>query len=131
MHSNCMVTYAEYLHRILTQILESHDALADIDKTRLDISSIRRELLRITGSIKVILSSVPESEITSSDYTYLRTKMKKYLAEYDFEGEFDAMQDLYAEDAMRIKNLRMKIVESLSDRKMIEMIHDITGTLQV
>ena len=115
-----MVTYSGHLKRVLLQVLESHGVLADIKNTPLDIDGIKREMLRINGSLKAVLSGVPESSITHSDYKALRAKFAAYLDSYDFEGELDAMYMLYAEDMMRINNVRAKILEALEDKGMMK-----------
>lgn len=117
---NGMVTYSGHLKRVLLQVLESHDVLADVKNIPLDIDGIKREMLRINGSLKAVLSSVPESSITHSDYKALRAKFAAYLDSYDFEGELDAMYMLYAEDVMRINNVRAKILEALEDKGMMK-----------
>lgn len=115
-----MVTYSGHLKRVLLQVLESHGMLADIKNIPLDIDGIKREMLRINGSLKAVLSSVPESSIANSDYKALRAKFAAYLDSYDFEGELDAMYMLYAEDVMRINNVRAKILEALEDKNMMK-----------
>ncbi len=124
-----MVTYAAHLGRILRQVLESHDTLADIKGTPLDIDRIRREVLRINGSLRAVLSNIPESSIRLLDFELLRPKLAKYMDEYDFEGELDTMDALYSEDVMRINNIRIKILEALRDRKMIESVRELVDEL--
>ena len=110
-------------------MLESHGVLADIKNAPLDIDGIKRELLRINGSLKAVLSSVPESSIAHSDYKALRAKFAAYLDSYDFEGELDAMYMLYAEDAMRINNVRAKILEALEDKGMMKSMAEMAEQL--
>ena len=124
-----MVTYASHLKRVLFQVLESYDVLADVRGVPLDINGIKRELLRINGSLRAVLSNIPESRIVQSDFVPLRSKFASYLDAYDFEGELDAMHPLYSEDVMRINNVRIKILEALDDKKMMESIRELAGEL--
>ena len=124
-----MVTYAAHLGRILRQVLESHATLADIKGTPLDIDRIRREVLRKNGSLRAVLSNIPDSSSRLLDFELLRPKLAKYMDEYDFEGELDTMDALYSEDVMRINNIRIKILEALRDRKMIESVRELVDEL--
>lgn len=124
-----MVTYVGHLSKILRQILASYDTLSDIKNVALGIDGVKRELLRINGSIRAVLSNIPESKITSSDFGPLRSKFRSYLDEYDFEGELEAMHPLYSDDTMRINNVRIKILEALDDRKMMESARELVEEL--
>ena len=124
-----MVTYTEHLCKILVQVAASYDILGDIKNTPLDINGVKRELLRINGSMRAILSNIPESSIISSDFGPLRVKFTKYLEEYDFEGELDAMYALYNDDTMRINNMRIKILDALNDKKTIESVKELIEEL--
>lgn len=120
-----MVTYAEHLSKILSHVLTSYEILSDVKNTSLDIDGVKRELLRINGSIRAVLANVPESSIISSNFAPLRLKFYKYIDEYNFEDELNSMYILYSNDMMRIDNVRIKILESLNDRKMIESIREL------
>lgn len=124
-----MVTYVGHLSKILRQILVSYDTLSDIKNVALDIDGVKRELLRINGSIRAVLSNIPEAKIISSDFGPLRSKFRSYLDEYDFEGELEAMHSLYSDDTMRINNVRIKILEALDDRKMMRSTRELIEEL--
>ena len=124
-----MVTYAEHLKRILTQVLDSYETLADVENHPLGLDCLKKEMLRINGSLKAILSNIDASKIRSSDYAPLCSKFRRYLDNYDFEGEMAAMASLYSEDSMRVNNMRIKILEALCDRKMIEYIRYVIDDL--
>lgn len=100
--------------------MESHAIISDIRNNPMSLGDLRRETLRINGLIRAILSNVDETSIPSQDFGPLRSKMRRYLDEYDFEGEMLAMGPLYSEDAQRVENMRIKILEALRDRRMME-----------
>ena len=114
-----MVTYTEYLKGILQQILESYRNLNEIKDKPGDLDLIKKELLKINGFTKVIVNKVDVQKIPASDFKLLKSKLSHYLENYYFEQEIDTMGPLYSEDPHRIKNMRLKIIEALEDRKMI------------
>lgn len=124
-----MVTYSEHLSRILLQILESYDILKDMDGAYLDVPGIKKEVHKINGLIRAIMSNISRYDVQSSDFGVLRSKFSKYLEEYDFQSELDTISMLYAEDKMRINNLRIIILESLADRKMMETVREVYDEL--
>ncbi|KEQ57100.1 hypothetical protein AAA799B03_00358 [Marine Group I thaumarchaeote SCGC AAA799-B03] len=120
-----MVTYNEYLKSILLQILESYDHLKEIQDKPGDLEIIKKELLKINGFLKVIANKIEDSKITHSDFKPLKSKFKSYLESYSFEQEIERMGTLYQDDAHRVKNMRLKILESLNDNKMIEDVKEL------
>ena len=124
-----MVTYAGHLRRVLLQVLDAYGTLSDLKGAPLGIAGVRRELLGINGLLRAVISNIPESGIISSDYKPLRSKISRYLAEYDFERELEAMAPAYSEDTMRINNVRIKILEALDDKKMMESMRELADQL--
>ncbi|KFM19992.1 hypothetical protein AAA799P11_00296 [Marine Group I thaumarchaeote SCGC AAA799-P11] len=122
-----MVTYNEYLKSILLQILESYEHLKEIQDKPGDLEIIKKELLKINGFLKVIANKIEDSKIPHSDFKPLKSKFKNYLENYSFEQEIETMAPLYQDDTHRIKNMRLKILESLEDNKMME---DAKGLLE-
>ena len=59
----------------------------------------------------------------------LKSKIKGYLENYYFEREIEIMEPLYAEDPNRIKNIRIKIIEALNDRKLMQKLTDVMEEL--
>ena len=124
-----MVTYTEYLKSILVQIIESHNTLKEISDNPGDLELINKELLKINGFMKVIVSKVDESKIPASDFKQVKSKLNQYLENYYFVQEIETMGPLYSEDTFRIKNMRMKILEALEDKKMIMSIEELIEQL--
>ena len=121
-----MVTYNEYLKKILIQILESYTILQEINDKPGDLDNIKKEMLKINGFLKVISNKVDPLKITASDFKIVRTKAIHYLENYYFEQEIDTMSPLYSEDTSRLKNMRLKILEALDERKLVEEIQELT-----
>lgn len=79
-------------------------------------------MLKINGFLKVITNKIDAEKIPSSDFRPLKTKFQQYLQNYSFEQEIETMVPLYSDDVHRIKNMRLKILEALEDKKMIDDI---------
>ena len=120
-----MVTYNEYLKKILVRILESYQILNEIKDDPGDLDKIKKEMLRINGFAKVISNKIHADNIQSSDFKSLQSKLRNYLESYYFEKEIETMAPLYSDDVNRVKNMRLKILEALENRKMMEDIEDI------
>lgn len=120
-----MVTYNEYLQKILIQILDSHKTLQEIKDKPGDLDIIKKELLKINGFLKVIANKIETDTITSSDFKKVKSKSSQYLENYYFEKEIETMSPLYSNDSSRVKNMRLKIIEALEDKRMMEEIKEL------
>jgi len=47
------------------------------------------------------------------------------LDNYYFEKEIETMASLYSNDLKRVKNMRLKILEALEDRKMMDEVEEL------
>ena len=65
------------------------------------------------------------SQIQSDTYVKLLKQVNYFLSNYEFEREIEAMSILYSDDSDRLKNIRLKIIESLEDKKLMENIETI------
>ncbi len=120
-----MVTYNEYLKNILKQILDSYNILKDTNDKKEDLDNIKKEMLKINGFLKVILRKIDSDKIQSSDFKIVKSKFQHYLDNYYFEKEIETMAPLYSNDLSRVKNMRLKILEALEDRKMMDKIEEL------
>lgn len=100
-------------------MLESYNHLNEIQDKPGDLQNLKKEMLKINGFLKVITNKIDAEKITSSDFKSLKSKFRQYLQNYSFEQEIETMVPLYSEDIHRIKNMRLKILEALEDKKMI------------
>ncbi|QDI89651.1 hypothetical protein Nisw_00580 [Candidatus Nitrosopumilus sp. SW] len=110
---------------ILLQILESHKHLKEINDKPGDLDAIKKELLKINGFLKVVSNKIEDSKIPHSDFKPLKSKFRNYLENYSFEQEIETMAPLYQDDVHRVKNMRLKILESLEDNKMMEDVKEL------
>ncbi len=120
-----MVTYNEHLKKILSQTLESYNNLREIQDKPGDLDNIKKEMLKINGFLKVTTNNIDEYKIRHSDFKKLKSKFSHYLENYFFEKEIETMAPLYSNDTHRVKNMRLKIIEALEDKKMIEDMVDL------
>ncbi len=120
-----VVTYNEYLQSILIKILDSYNTLKQINDNPGDLDNIKKEHLRINGFIKVVLNKIDTTKIPASDFKTLKSKFQYYLDNYYFEKEIETMTSLYSNDVYRIKNMRLKILEALEDKRMMDEIGEL------
>ncbi len=124
-----MVTYNEYIKNILGQISDSYTVLKETQDKPEDLDKIKKEMLKINGFLKVIIRKTNTEKIQSSDFRTLESKFQHYLDNYYFEQEIETMATLYSSDVGRIKNMRLKILETLEDRKMMENVAEMIKKL--
>ncbi len=117
-----MVTYNEYLKNILKQILDSYNILKEIKDKEEDLNNLKKEMLKINGFIKVVSKKIDTDKITSPNFKIVKSKFQHYLDNYFFEQEIETMAPLYSNDLGRVKNMRLKILEALEDRKMMDEV---------
>ena len=120
-----MVTYNEYLKSILSQILDSYHTLKTINDKPGDLDIIKKEISKINGFIKVVLLKIDSDKIPASDFRVVRSKFRFYLDNYFFVKEIETMAPLYSNDVFRIKNMRLKVLESLEYRTMMEDVEEL------
>ncbi len=120
-----MVTYNEYLKNILKQILDSYNMLKEIEDKKEDLNNVKKEMLKINGFLKVVLKKLDSDKITSSNFRIIKSKFQHYLENYYFEKEIETMEPLYSNDLSRVKNMRLKILEALEDREMMEEVEEL------
>ncbi len=124
-----MVTYNEYLKNILKQIFDSYKKLKEIEDKDEDLNNIKKEMLKINGFLKVVSKKIDIEKITSSNFSTVKSKFQHYLDNYYFEKEIETMAPLYSNDLKRVKNMRLKILEALEDKKMMEEVEELIEKL--
>lgn len=117
-----MVTYYEYLKSILEKIIIAHDTLTKLEDKPGDLKIIKKEILKINGFFQVLINKINTEKFQSNDFSDLKFKFERYLENYSFEKEIETMAPLYSEDSNRLKNMRLKILESLADKKLMDNI---------
>ena len=120
-----MVTYNEYVKNILKQILDSYNKLKEIEDKDEDLNNIKKEMLRINGFLKVVSKKIDIDKITSSNFSIVKSKFQHYLVNYYFEKEIETMAPLDSNDLNRVKSLRLKILEALEDKRMMDDVEEL------
>ena len=119
----------EYLKGILEQILNSYKILDGLDDNPNDLEIIKKETAKINGLLQVIHNKLNEKKYQSDHLVTLRKLSRYYITTYDYTREIEYVLEIYDEDPNRIKNLRMLIINSLNDRRMIEKIQTILNEI--
>lgn len=117
-----MVTYYDYLKGILKKVQIAYNTLEKLEDKPGDLETIKKEILKIKGFFQVFISKIDDENNQLSDFSDLKSKFEYYLDTYSFEKEIETMAPLYANDSNRLKNMRLKILESLSDKKLMNDI---------
>ena len=124
-----VVTYIEHLKNILSHILDSYQILTEIEDKPGDLAKIEKEMLKINGFIKVVSNKIDIDKIPRSEFGIVKTKFAQYLENYSFEKEIKTMAPLYSNDMSRVKNMRLKILESLKNKHMIDDVKELMENL--
>ena len=115
----------EYLKGILGQILASHKILTELNDTPDDLETIKKELAKIRGLLQVISRKLDDKQYQSDHLVTLYKLATYYIDTYDFVREIEMLAQVYYNDSNRLKNLRLLIINSLNDKKLIEKLQTI------
>ena len=120
-----MADIDDYLKGILSQILASHKILSELEDKPDDLEIIKKELSKIRGLLQVIHNKLDEKKYQVDHLVTLFKVSGYYIDTYDFTREIEILSQVYFNDSNRLKNLRLIIINSLNDKKMIEKLQDI------
>jgi len=120
-----LVDIDEYLKGILGQILASYKILTELNDGPDDLDTIKKELSKIRGLLHVICSKLGEKKYQSDHLVTLYKLSTYYIDTYDFTREIENLAPVYFNDPNRLKNLRLLIIDSLNDKKLIEKLQAI------
>jgi len=112
----------EYLKGILGQVLASYKILTELNDGPGDLETIKKELSKIRGLLQVIRSKLGEKKYQSDHLVALYKLSIYYIDTYDFTREIENLIQIYFNDSNRLKNLRLLIIDSLNDKKLIEKL---------
>ena len=119
----------EYLKGVLGQILDSYKILAELNDNPNDLDIIKKEIAKIRGLLQVIHNKLNSEKYQSDHLVTLRKLSMYYIETYDYSREVEYLSQIYDEDPNRIKNLRILILNSLNDKRMIEKFQTIVNGL--
>ena len=117
-----MVTIDEYLKEILGQILASYKTLTELNDNPNDLEIIKKELSKISGLLQVMRSKLDGKKYQTDHLVVLYKLATYYIDTYDFTREIEILGQVYYKDSDRLKNLRLLIIDSLNDKKLIEKL---------
>jgi hypothetical protein len=122
-------TFHEYLKGILQEILDSYQVLTELNDKPDDLQIINREFSKIKGFLQVIKNKLSEKKYQSDNLVTLHKLSSYYIENYDFVREINLLSKTYSSDPNRLKNIRVVIIQSLNDRKLIEKFQTILNKL--
>jgi|TARA_B100000959_G_scaffold139347_1_gene146453 hypothetical protein len=122
-------SFHEYLKGILKQILNSYQILTELNDVPNDLEIINKEFSKIKGLLQVIKNKLGEKKYQSDNLVTLHKLSLHYIENYDFSREIQLLSQIYSNDPNRLKNIRLLIIESLNDRKLIEKFQIILNKL--
>jgi len=118
-------TIDEYLKGIIEQVLASYKILTELTDNPTDLEIIKKELSKIRGLLQVIRSKLNEKKYQTDHLVALYKLAVYYYDTYDFTREIEVLEQVYYKDSDRLKNLRLLIINSLNDKKLIEKLQTI------
>jgi len=124
-----LIDIDEYLKGILRQILASYKILTELNNGPDDLDAIKKELSKIRGLLHVISSKLGGKKYQSDHLVALYKLSTYYIDTYDFTREIENLAPVYFNDPNRLKNLRLLIIDSLNDKKLIEKLQAILNRL--
>ncbi len=117
-----MVTFDDYIKDLLVQIRSSYETLQELKDRPGDLDIINREWQKINGLLRAIVSRIDSSKKEADLYVSILKASSRYLDSYYFAREIQTMTDIYADDPNRLKNMRLKIIDSFYDGRFIDKI---------
>ena len=124
-----MIDFENYLSGLLSQIKDSVKIIEELKDKSGDLEIIKKELAKINGLFQVAVNKLEVIDNKSDKYVDLSSAAKYYLENYSFEREIETMSKLYSNDAHRLRNIRHSILNSLSDKKLLEKVDSIMENL--
>ena len=122
-------SFHEYLKGVLQQILDSYQILTELNDKPEDLQTINKEFSKIRGLLQVIKNKLSEKKYQSDNLVTLYKLSSYYIENYDFVREINLLSETYSSDPNRLKNIRLVIIQSLNDRKLIEKFRIIINKL--
>ena len=124
-----MGTIDEYLKGILGQILVSYKILTELNDNPDDLEIIKKELAKIRELLHILHTKLDNKKYQSDRLVTLHKLSASYIDTYDFTREIEILAQIYYKDSSRLKNLRILIINSLNDKRLIEKFQTILNEL--
>lgn len=117
-----MLTFGAYVRDVLLQVRASYAALDGLEDRPGDLVVLKREWLKADGLLRSLARRIADSGGTDDAYCDLARRCSQYVESYDFGREMDIMSGLYSDDPHRLKNMRLKMLESFREGRFIDVI---------
>ena len=114
----------EYLKDVMKKILNSYSIIENLSDKANDLELLEVEVRKINGFFLVLSKKIVSLGNNLSETKNLEKKITAYIQNYDFSREINLLIDTYANDNLRVKNIRMSIINSLNDGKLMESIYE-------
>jgi len=114
----------EYLNNVMKKTLNSYSIIENLSDRPIDLELLEVEVRKINGFLMVLSKKIISLGNNSFDTKNLEKKIVFYMQNYDFSREINLLIDTYANDNLRVKNIRMSVIKSLNDGKLIESIYE-------
>ena len=124
-----MADIDEYLKGILGQILVSYKILTELNDNPDDLEIIKKELAKIRELLHILYTKLDNKKYQSDRLVTLHKLSASYIDTYDFTREIEILAQIYYKDSSRLKNLRLLIINSLNDKRLIEKFQTILNEL--
>ena len=125
-----MVTIDEYFHDLMKKILTSYDLIKNLGDGKDDLLILDMELTKINGLLKVLFRKSEEFSDKNPEFLKLQPKLQRYFENHYFTNELEKIKEVYADDPLRVKNIRDSVVNSLQDNQLIFRIYEIAKDLK-
>ena len=119
----------EYLKDVMKKLLNSYSIIENLSDQPRDLVLLEIELKKINGFL-LVLSRKSVLLNDSLIATKLEKKIKQYFENFDFTREINLLINTYANDNLRVRNIRNSVVNSLNDNKLIEIIYDVYNEIK-
>ncbi len=126
-----MSAFGRYVAGVIGNVVSSHAAIRGLGDRPGDLDAIRREWSRASGLIESLAARIEGSAEAMRDEAYrdLARRCRAYGDSYAFGREIDVMAGLYAEDPGRLRNMRLKVAESLEGGGFLESLREAAAAL--
>lgn len=120
-----MVALDQYLKGVLQQVHTSYLVLESLNDKSGDLQTIRRELAKMNGQLSVLATKLVANKQELADFQYILLPIKLYLDNHEFFREIETMTPIYSDDPMRLRNLRLSILDAFTENNLLEHIRSI------
>jgi hypothetical protein len=111
----------EYFRGILNQILDSYAVIENLSDKPADLEVLQIEMAKIMGFFTI--RKRDKMNDISNEFSNLQKIISVYLKNYDFSREIELLLRTFSEDQNRVKNIRIAVLNSLKDKKLIDEIY--------